>query len=139
MRRKRFSPEQIVSVFKQAEMGLAASDLVHQVGIAKQAFYRWRRQYGGLGSDQVRELKQVIGENNRLKKLVAELSLDEDVLSKKPRPAVMKEVVEYVVASHGYSEPSARLLCLQVDATASLEPAAGEYIEPAHRGPPADA
>lgn len=87
MKRKRFSTEQIVSVLKQAEMGLAVSDLVRQVGITEQTFYRWRRQYGGLESDQVRELKQVVEENNRLKKLVAELSLDkavlQDVLSKK--------------------------------------------------------
>ncbi len=63
------------------------SDLIRQVGISEQTFYRWKRQYAGLESDQVRELKQVVEENARLKKLVAELSLDkavlQDVLSKK--------------------------------------------------------
>ncbi|AZI35299.1 putative transposase [Caenibius tardaugens NBRC 16725] len=87
MKRKRFSTEQIVAVLKQAELGLPVADLVRQVGITEQTFYRWKRQYGGLESDQVRELKQVVEENVRLKKLVAELSLDkavlQDVLSKK--------------------------------------------------------
>jgi putative transposase len=79
--------EQIVSVLKQAEMGLPVKDLIRQIGITEQTFYRWKRQYGGLESDQVRELKQVVEENGRLKRLVAELSLDkavlQDVLSKK--------------------------------------------------------
>ena len=87
MKRQRFSTEQIVSVLKQAEMGLPVKDLIRQIGITEQTFYRWKRQYGGLESDQVRELKQVVEENARLKRLVAELSLDkavlQDVLSKK--------------------------------------------------------
>src|SRR3546814_16801581 len=87
MKKQRFSTEQIVAVLKQAELGLAVKDLIRQIGITEQTFYRWKRQYGGLESDQVRELKQVVEENARLKKLVAELSLDkavlQDVLSKK--------------------------------------------------------
>lgn len=72
---------------KQAELGLPVADLIRQVGISEQTFYRWKQQYAGLESDQVRELKQVVEENVRLKRLVAELSLDkavlQDVLSKK--------------------------------------------------------
>jgi putative transposase len=87
MKKQRFSTEQIVSVLKQAEMGLPEKDLIRQIGITEQTFYRWKRQYGGLESDQVRELKQVVEENARLKRLAAELSLDkavlQDVLSKK--------------------------------------------------------
>jgi putative transposase len=87
MKRRRFSVEQIVSVLKQAELGLPVSDLIRQVGISEQTFYRWKKQYAGLESDQVREFKQLSDENGRLKKLVAELSLDkavlQDVLSKK--------------------------------------------------------
>jgi putative transposase len=87
MKKKRFSVEQIVSVLKQVELGLPVADVIRQVGISEQTFYRWKRQYAGLESDQVRELKQVTEENIRLKKLVAELSLDkavlQDVLSKK--------------------------------------------------------
>lgn len=87
MKRKRFSVEQIVAVLKQAELGLPVADLIRQVGISEQTFYRWKKQYSGLQSDQVRELKQLQDENARLKKLVAELSLDkailQDVTSKK--------------------------------------------------------
>jgi putative transposase len=87
MRKRRFSVEQIVAVLKQAELGLPVADLIRQVGISEQTFYRWKKQYAGLESDQVRELKQVVEEYARLKRLVAELSLDkvvlQDVLSKK--------------------------------------------------------
>jgi putative transposase len=87
MKRKRFSIEQIVAVLKQAELGLPVADLIQHVGISEQTFYRWKKQYAGLESDQVREFKQLADENARLKKLVAELSLDkavlQDMLSKK--------------------------------------------------------
>lgn len=87
IKRKRFSVEQIVAVLKQAELGLPVADLVRQTGISEQTFYRWKKQYAGLESTQVRELKQLTEENTRLKKLVADLSLDkavlQDVLSKK--------------------------------------------------------
>ena len=87
MKKKRLSTEQIVAALKQAEMGLAVSDLIRKLGISEQTFYRWKKQYGGLQWEQVRELKQLVEENARLKKLVAELSLDkavlQDVLSKK--------------------------------------------------------
>ncbi len=86
MKRKRFSVEQIVAILKQAELGLPVADLIRQVGISEQTFYRWKKQYSGLESTQVRELKQLSEENARLKKLVADLSLDkavlQDVLSK---------------------------------------------------------
>ena len=80
MKRKRFSVEQIVAVLKQAELGLPVADVTRQVGISEQTFYRWRKQYAGLQSDQVREFKQLQGENARLKRLVAQLSLDKAIL-----------------------------------------------------------
>ena len=80
MKRKCYSVEQIVAVVKQAELGLPVADLIRQVGISEQTFYHWRKQYAGLQSDQVRELKQLQDENARLKKLVAELSLDKAIL-----------------------------------------------------------
>ncbi len=87
MKKKRYSTEQIVAALKQAEMGMPVADLIRQLGITEQTYYRWKNKYAGLESDQVRELKQVLDENTRLKKLVAELSLDkavlQDVLSKK--------------------------------------------------------
>lgn len=80
VKRKRFSVEQIVAVLKQAELGMPVADLIRQVGISEQTFYRWKKQYAGMQSDQVRELKQLQEENARLKKLVAELSLDKAIL-----------------------------------------------------------
>ena len=87
MRRKRFSVEQMVAVLKQAEVGVPVAEVCRQTGITEQTFYRWKKQYVGLEIDQVRQLKQLQEENARLKKLVAELSLDktmlQDVLAKK--------------------------------------------------------
>lgn len=80
MKRKRFSVEQIVAVLKQAELGMAVADIVRQTGISEQTFYRWKKVYGGLQADQVRELKLLQEENARLKRLVAELSLDKALL-----------------------------------------------------------
>lgn len=86
MKRKRFSVEQIVAVLKQAELGTPVSDLIRHVGIAEQTFYRWKRRYAGLESEQVRQFKQLQDENAKLKRLVADLSLDkvmlQDVLAK---------------------------------------------------------
>jgi len=87
VKRKRLSVEQIVAVLKQAELGMAVVDIVRQTGISEQTFYRWKKVYGGLQSDQVCELKLLQEENARLKRLVAELSLDkallQDIASKK--------------------------------------------------------
>lgn len=80
MKRKRFSLEQIVAVLKQAELGMPVAELIRRVGISEQTFYRWKKVYGGMQSDQVRELKQLQDENTRLKKLVADLSLDKAIL-----------------------------------------------------------
>lgn len=87
VKRKQFSVEQIVAILKQAEAGLRVVEVCRQVGITEQTFYRWKKQYVGLQSDQVRQLKQLQEENGKLKKLVAELRLDkamlQDVLSKR--------------------------------------------------------
>jgi putative transposase len=80
VKKKRFAVEQIVAVLKQAEMGMPVADVIRQIGISEQTFYRWKKQYAGLHSDQVRELKQLQEENARLKKLVADLSLDKAIL-----------------------------------------------------------
>jgi len=87
VKRKRFSVEQIVAVLKQAEVGVPVVEVCRQVGISEQTFYRWKKQFVGLEIDQVRQLKQLQEENGKLKRLVAELSLDkamlQDVLAKK--------------------------------------------------------
>lgn len=87
MRKSRFSIEQIVAVLRQVETGMPVADVIRRIGISEQTFYRWKKEYSGLQPDQVRELKQLQEENARLKRLVAELSLDkamlQDVASKK--------------------------------------------------------
>ena len=87
MKKKRFSVEQIVAVLKQVEVGVPVVEVCRQAGITEQTLYRWKKQYVGLEIDQVRQLKQLQEENARLKRLVAELSLDktmlQDVLAKK--------------------------------------------------------
>jgi putative transposase len=80
VKRKQYSVEQIVAVLRQAEMGMPVADVIRQMGITEQTFYRWKRQYVGMQSEQVREYKQLLDENIRLKKLVAELSLDKAIL-----------------------------------------------------------
>ena len=80
MKKKRFSVEQIVAALKQIELGLTVADAARQMGVSEQAIYRWKKTYGGLESDQVRELKQLQEENTRLKRLVADLSLDKVIL-----------------------------------------------------------
>jgi len=79
--------EQIVGVLKQAEVGVPVAELIRHVGISEQTFYRWKKRYVGLEVDQVRQLKQLQEENVRLKRVVADLTLDkvmlQDVLSKK--------------------------------------------------------
>ena len=87
MKRKRFSVEQIVRIVKQAEVGAPVAELIRQVGISEQTFYRWKKRYTGLEVDEVRQLRQLQDENVRLKRVVAELTLDkvmlQDGLSKK--------------------------------------------------------
>ena len=85
--KKKFSVEQIVSVLKQAEVGVPIAELIRKAGITEQTYYRWKAKYAGPEVDQVRQIKQLRDENTRLKQLVAELTLDktmlQDVLRKK--------------------------------------------------------
>lgn len=87
MKKRRFSTEQIAAVLQQAEQGVPVGELCRQVGISEQSFYRWKKVYGGLQASEVRELKQLRDEVTKLKRLVADLSLDkimlQDVIQKK--------------------------------------------------------
>jgi len=80
VKKKRFSVEQIVAVLKEAELGTPVADLIRKVGISEQTFYRWKKVYGGLEPSQARKLKQLEEENAKLKRLVADLSLDKIML-----------------------------------------------------------
>ena len=81
---KKHTPEQIVNMLRQIEVGIA-NGMTHpiacrEVGITEQTYYRWRKEYGGLKVDQTKRLKELEQENGKLKRLVAELSLDKQIL-----------------------------------------------------------
>ena len=80
MTNKRPKPEEIVSKLRQVEVlmgqGMSRLDAIRQIGVVEQTYYRWRKQYGGMGVDQLKELKRLQKENERLKKIVADLQLD---------------------------------------------------------------
>jgi len=84
MGRKRFSPEQIIVKLREAEIieskGLTQVEAAKKLGIAEQTLIRWRKEYGGLRVDQARRFKELEKENVRLKRLVADLSLDKAIL-----------------------------------------------------------
>ena len=84
MARKRLGAEQIVTKLRQIEVlqgqGKSVAAACKEAGTTEQSYYRWRREYGGLSVDQARRLKQLESENGRLKKLVADLSLEKQVL-----------------------------------------------------------
>lgn len=87
MKKSRFTEEQIAFALKQNELGVAVEEVSRKMGISEATFYNWKQRYGGLGPSELRRLKQLEEENGKLKRLVADLSLDkamlQDVLSKK--------------------------------------------------------
>ena len=84
MPRKRYTAEQIIGLLRQAEVELAKGRTVGEVcrtiGVSEQSYYRWRNEYGGLKADQARKLKDIERENVRLKRAVADLTLDKLIL-----------------------------------------------------------
>jgi putative transposase len=84
MPKKRFSPEQIISKLREAEVLLSqdktTAEVCRALNVSEQTYYRWRKEYGGMGTEQARRLKELEKENARLKKLVADLSLDNAIL-----------------------------------------------------------
>ena len=84
MPKKRHTPEQIIRKLREAEVELAkgqtTGDVVRKLGITEQTYYRWRKEYGGLRLDQAKRLKELEKENARLKKLLAEQTLDNAIL-----------------------------------------------------------
>ncbi len=80
MPRKGHTEEQIVQALRQAEGGEKAAEICRKLGISEQTFYTWKRKYTGMGLSELRELRQLREENGKLKKLVADLSLDRHML-----------------------------------------------------------
>lgn len=87
MKVSRFTQEQIAFAIKQSELGTKVEEICRKMGISDATFYKWRQKYAGLGPSELKKLKQLEEENSKLKRLVADLSLDkamaQDVLAKK--------------------------------------------------------
>ena len=85
--KKRYTEQQIAYALKQEESGIPLKEIIRRLGISEATFYNWKKKYGGMGLTELRRLKELEEENKRLKKLVADLSLDkqmlQDVLIKK--------------------------------------------------------
>lgn len=80
MKKTRFTEQQIAFALKQAETGTSVAEVVRKLGVSEATFYNWKKKYGGLSVTEVRRLKQLEDENTRLKKIVADLSLDKEML-----------------------------------------------------------
>ncbi len=84
MAKKTFTPEQIINKLREAEIhinqGIPIAEASRKIGVTQQTYYRWRKEYGGLRIEQAKKLKNLEKENTRLKKLVADLSLDNAIL-----------------------------------------------------------
>lgn len=86
MKRKRFSEEQIIAILREAEAGMTGKEVCRRHGISENTFYRWKSKYGGMEVSDAKRLREVEGENRKLKQLLAEAHLDnaalKEVLSK---------------------------------------------------------
>ena len=89
MTNKRPKPEEIVSKLRQVEVlmgqGMSCLDAIRQIGVVEQTYYRWRKQYGGMGVDQLKELKRLQKENERLRRAASDLTLDKLILKEAVR------------------------------------------------------
>jgi len=87
LKKSRFSDEQIAHALRQAEAGTPVAEIVRKLGVSEATFYAWKKRFGAMGTAEIRELRQLREENAKLKRLVADLSLDktmlQDVISKK--------------------------------------------------------
>jgi len=88
MKRSRYSDEQIAFALRQAEGGTAVPDVCRQLGISEATFYIWKKKYANLGASEVRELRQLREENAKLKRLVADLTLDKHIMAEIVRKKV---------------------------------------------------
>jgi len=80
MKRSKFSDQQIAFVLRQAEEGTAVAEVCRKAGVSEATFYKWRKKFGGLMPSEMKRLKQLEEENGKLKKIVADLSLDKEML-----------------------------------------------------------
>ena len=98
MVRKCYTPEQIINRLREAEVklsqGATIAVITKKIGVSDHTYYHWRKEYGGMKVDQVHRLKELEQENSRLKKLVADLSLDNAILKERPPGETLKPVLQ---------------------------------------------
>ncbi|MCH2250721.1 MAG: IS3 family transposase [Cognatishimia sp.] len=113
MANKRPKPEEIVSKLRQVEVlmgqGMPRLDAIRQIGVVEQTYYRWRKQYGGMGVDQLKELKRLQKENDRLRRAVSDLTLDKLILTEAAKgkllsPARRRACIDHVRSQFNVSE-----------------------------------
>jgi len=80
MKQKRFTEEQVIKALKEVDGGAEVRDVCRRLGVSEQSFYRWRRKYGGLEVSEAKRLRELETENGRLKRMVADLMLDNQIL-----------------------------------------------------------
>ena len=80
MKKVRFTETQIISILKQQEAGLSVKDLAREHGISEATFYNWKAKYGGMEANEVKRMKELEEENSRLKRIVANLTLENDAI-----------------------------------------------------------
>ena len=122
MKKSKFTEQQIDFAFRQAETGTKVKEIIRQLGITEQTFYRWKRKFGGLGPSELRKLRILEEETRRLKKLGADLSLDkamlQEVIEKTVKVAQKRPLIVFMQDSFQVSErracrvlPLARASC----------------------------
>jgi len=89
--KKKFTEAQIVFALRQAESGTPIAEIIRKMEISEVTFYRWKKKYVGMGVSELRRLKQLDDENRRLKRLVADLTLDKQMLQREAGPGVRHE------------------------------------------------
>lgn len=95
MPKRKFTEAEIIGAIHQVDSGRTCIEVAREVGVSKHTLYAWKAKYGGLGVSEAQRLRQLEDENHRLKKLVADLSLD-------------REMLKSVIAKNGWSSPAAR-------------------------------
>src|SRR5713226_5128861 len=121
MKRSRFSEEQVAYALRQVEAGTPVGEVCRQLGVSEATFYAWKKKYAHLGVSELRRLRQLEEENNRLKRLVADLSLDKHMLAE----ALRKNVYGPPAAENwppGFTAPFRSVACGPVGWPSSVAP-----------------
>ena len=108
MKKSKFTEAQIVFAIKQSEQGVKVDEICRKMGISDATFYNWKKKYGGMGVSELRELRQLKEENAKLKQMVADLSLDkqmlQDIVKKKVlKPRQKRVMSEYLISQYKVS------------------------------------